>query len=92
VTLESLRPRLESLERESGARALSVAVYDTKTRLTFRHHADRWFHAASTIKVAILVALAVLARRKTSSSTTNTPCTTVGCKHPSRDRRGRRRG
>ena len=55
VTLESLRPRLESLERESGARALSVAVYDTKTRLTFRHHADRWFHAASTIKVAILL-------------------------------------
>ena len=55
VTLDSLRPRLERLERASGAAALSVAVYDTKTKLSFRHHADRWFHAASTIKVAILL-------------------------------------
>jgi beta-lactamase class A len=55
VTLDSLRPRLERLERASGAVALSVAVYDTKTKLSFRHHADRWFHAASTIKVAILL-------------------------------------
>jgi len=53
--LEALRLRLERLESESGARALALAVYDTKTRLTFRHHADRWFHAASTIKVAILL-------------------------------------
>jgi beta-lactamase class A len=50
-----LRARLENLERDAGARALAIAVYDTKTRLTFRHHADRWFHAASTIKVAILL-------------------------------------
>jgi beta-lactamase class A len=32
-----------------------VAVYDTQTQASFRRNADRWFHAASTIKVAILL-------------------------------------
>jgi beta-lactamase class A len=36
-------------------RALALAVYDTETHLAFRRHAERWFHAASTIKVAILL-------------------------------------
>src|ERR1700754_846850 len=53
--LEALHARLDTLERKSGARSLAVAVYDTETQLTFRRHADRWFHAASTIKVAILL-------------------------------------
>lgn len=52
---ESLRQRLESLEREAGATALAVAVHDTATGEDFRLHADRWFHSASTIKVAILL-------------------------------------
>ena len=43
------------IERKSGARALAVAVYDTQTGTSFRRNADRWFHAASTIKVAILL-------------------------------------
>jgi len=55
AALEVLRLRIETLERDSGARAIAVAVYDTKTHLTFWHHAERWFHAASTIKVAILL-------------------------------------
>src|SRR6202000_2144234 len=54
-TLEALHLRFESIERSSGARAIAVAVYDTETQTTFRRHADRWFHAASTIKVAILL-------------------------------------
>ncbi|HEY4307083.1 MAG TPA: serine hydrolase [Gemmatimonadaceae bacterium] len=54
-TLEALHLRFDSIERSSGARAIAVAVYDTETQLTFRRHADRWFHAASTIKVAILL-------------------------------------
>src|SRR6185437_6725393 len=53
--LDALHPRLEALAQSSGARALAVAVYDLETRATFQHHADRWFHAASTIKVAILL-------------------------------------
>jgi beta-lactamase class A len=53
--LAALRTRLDELERKSGARALAVAVYDTETGLSLRRDADRWFHAASTIKVAILV-------------------------------------
>jgi beta-lactamase class A len=53
--LQALHDRFEALERSSGARAIAVAVYDTETQATFRRHADRWFHAASTIKVAILL-------------------------------------
>lgn len=53
--LEALSLRLDALERKSGARALAVAVYDTETGMSFRRQADRWFHAASTIKVAILL-------------------------------------
>lgn len=36
-------------------RAIAVAVHDTASHANFRRHADRWFHAASTIKVAILL-------------------------------------
>lgn len=52
---EPLRQRLESLEREAGASALAVAVHDTATGEDFGIQPDRWFHAASTIKVAILL-------------------------------------
>jgi beta-lactamase class A len=53
--LEALHSRFDALERSSGAQSLAVAVYDTETHTSFRRHADRWFHAASTIKVAILL-------------------------------------
>jgi beta-lactamase class A len=53
--LDALHARFEALERSSGAQSLAVAVYDTETHANFRRHADRWFHAASTIKVAILL-------------------------------------
>jgi beta-lactamase class A len=53
--LDALNLRLDTLERKAGARALAVAVYDTETQMSFRRHSDRWFHAASTIKVAILL-------------------------------------
>lgn len=51
----ALRQRLESLEREAGANALAVSLYDTGTGEEFGLQPDRWFHAASTIKVAILL-------------------------------------
>jgi len=53
--LDALHSRLDALERRAGARAIAVAVYDTATHAHFRRHAERWFHAASTIKVAMLL-------------------------------------
>ena len=50
-----LRHRLEELEVRSRARALAVAVYDLETGLEFHYRSDRWFHAASTIKLAVLL-------------------------------------
>lgn len=51
----TLRDRLEELEQRSRARALSVAVHDLEDGQQFRYRADRWFHAASTIKLAVLL-------------------------------------
>ena len=43
---------------EIGARApLGAALYDYQTGTAWAHDGGRWFHAASTIKVAILAAL-----------------------------------
>ncbi len=50
-----LQARFAELQGKSGATALGIAITDLETGLEFRYHADRWFHAASTIKVAILV-------------------------------------
>src|SRR5919202_183382 len=52
---DTLRESIEQIERKAGARALAVALYDLGSHTSFRHHASRWFHAASTIKVAILL-------------------------------------
>src|SRR6476620_6066221 len=51
----SLRDQLEELEEKSRSRALAVAVHDLETGFDFRYRADRWFHAASTIKLAVLL-------------------------------------
>lgn len=50
-----LQRRFAELQSNSGARELAVAVDDLETGVKFRYDADRWFHAASTIKLAILV-------------------------------------
>ena len=39
----------------AGARALAVAISDFETGAEFDFTGDRWFHAASTIKLAVLV-------------------------------------
>jgi beta-lactamase class A len=52
--LDKVALRLQSLERDAHARALAVSVHDFETGATLNYNADRWFHAASTIKVAIL--------------------------------------
>ena len=48
---------VERLSAESKARAIAVAVHDFESGLRFSLRGDRWFHAASTIKVAVLLAI-----------------------------------
>ncbi|HKW48955.1 MAG TPA: serine hydrolase [Gemmatimonadaceae bacterium] len=55
--LDALRTRIESIAGTSNARAIGLALHDTETGLELRYEADRWFHGASTIKVAILLAV-----------------------------------
>jgi beta-lactamase class A len=54
VTL-SLNQKLAELEQRSKAVALAVAVQDLETGFAYAYRADRWFHAASTIKLAVLL-------------------------------------
>lgn len=60
-----LSTRIRELESQPGARAIAVAVYDTRTGATFAYNADRWFHAASTIKIAILLGVFAAVHRGT---------------------------
>jgi beta-lactamase class A len=53
----TLKEELERLAAERKARALAVALHDVETGLRFSLQGDRWFHAASTIKVAVLLAV-----------------------------------
>jgi beta-lactamase class A len=50
-----LRERFGELEALSGARSVAVAISDFQSGLEFDCHGSRWFHAASTIKLAVLV-------------------------------------
>jgi beta-lactamase class A len=50
-----LQARFAELQGKSGAAALGISIVDFESGLEFGYHADRWFHAASTIKIAILV-------------------------------------
>lgn len=52
-----LRTQIERLGAGSKARAIAVAVHDLESGSRFSMLGDRWFHAASTIKVAVLLAL-----------------------------------
>ena len=49
--------RIESIAQKSNARAIGVALHDSETGVELHYEADRWFHGASTIKVAILLAV-----------------------------------
>jgi beta-lactamase class A len=50
-----LKNQLEKIAKESGAKAIAVALHDFETGFELHYHDDRWFHAASTIKVPILL-------------------------------------
>ncbi len=51
----TLRQQVEAIERESGAKAVSVALHDAESAFELHYNSDRWYHAASTIKVPILL-------------------------------------
>jgi beta-lactamase class A len=51
----ALRSQIERIEKESGAQAIAVALHDLETGFELHYHPNRWFHAASTIKVPILL-------------------------------------
>jgi beta-lactamase class A len=50
-----LQSEIERIEKDSSAKAVAVALRDFETGLELHYRADRWFHAASTIKVPILL-------------------------------------
>lgn len=51
----NLRRRIEEIGAEEGAEAIGVAFYDSRHQTGGGVHADRWFHAASTIKIPVLL-------------------------------------
>jgi beta-lactamase class A len=50
-----LRERIEQTVEESGAERAAVAYHDYETDTSFSYRGDEWMHAASTIKVPVLV-------------------------------------
>jgi beta-lactamase class A len=60
----ALHEQIEKLRAESGSTAIGVHIFDYETERTFAHESDRWFHAASTMKVAVLLALFYAAQQK----------------------------
>src|SRR5207248_8594369 len=48
---------VERVMIEGSARAIAVAVHDFESGSRISIRSDRWFHAASTIKVAVLLAV-----------------------------------
>jgi beta-lactamase class A len=57
VALQSFESSIEEIAREIPADALAVSLFDYETGLVWAREGDRWFHSASTIKVAVLFAL-----------------------------------
>lgn len=53
----TLRDRILAIGEEAGASAVAVAAYDFEHHTTWSLNAHRWFHAASTIKVPVLLAV-----------------------------------
>jgi beta-lactamase class A len=55
--LNSLRESVEQIGDEAGVAAVAVAVHDFEHQTMWSLNGDRWFHAASTIKVPVLLAV-----------------------------------
>lgn len=55
IAVDSVRRQIAEIGAEAGSRQIAVAFYDFRSRDEWSYHGDRWFHAASTIKVPVLL-------------------------------------
>ena len=55
IASTSLRGQITQIAEAAGASAIAVAFFDFKHKTEWSYHAERWFHAASTIKVPVLL-------------------------------------
>ena len=53
----ALHDRIDEICEESLLKAIGVDVHDHEDGREFSHNGNRWFHAASTMKAAVLLAL-----------------------------------
>lgn len=60
----TLSRTVTDLAEGAGTVAVAVSYYDYETATSWSFHGDRWFHAASTIKVAVLLGLFAAAEKK----------------------------
>ena len=56
MTLD-LASKIERVAAKAEVKAASVAFYDYASETSWSYRGDRWYHAASTIKVAVLLGL-----------------------------------
>lgn len=57
MTEATLRDTVLQIAEEAGAAAIAVAAYDFEHHTTWSLNPSRWFHAASTIKLPVLLAV-----------------------------------
>ncbi|HEX8907451.1 MAG TPA: serine hydrolase [Longimicrobiaceae bacterium] len=63
ATRNALHDEVQRIADEAGAQRVGVALYDYETKKAWDVHGDEWFHAASTIKVPILLGVFGAAHR-----------------------------
>ncbi len=54
---DKLRAQIARVATDAGAEAVAVAYHDYETRTEWSYNGDAWFHAASTMKVPVLIAV-----------------------------------
>lgn len=55
ITTNNLRGQVTQIADNAGAEAIAVALFDFRHNTEWSFHGARWFHAASTIKVPVLL-------------------------------------
>ncbi|MGQ0815759.1 MAG: serine hydrolase [Gemmatimonadota bacterium] len=55
IATDGLRGQITQIAEQAGADAAAVAFFDFRHNIGWSHHGERWFHAASTIKVPVLL-------------------------------------
>jgi beta-lactamase class A len=57
MAASELLQRIQKISHDAGFTTVAVSLYDYETSVQFAYQGDRFFHAASTIKVAFLLAV-----------------------------------